>query len=145
VGNATHCRPRSGEWQEFCHFEAAPNAQNGFLSQTQDPLRAQTRDQGSEKSEDQSGSSATIDALPWKTLSHAGAFGNTYDDGILEFEEVDNVQVVYEETPEGRLSHSRYVALGVTLALALSDVQILDAPQLATSSRPPERRDRGRT
>jgi hypothetical protein len=55
------------------------------------------------KSKRESGSSATIDALPWKTLSHAGVFGNTYEDGILEFEEVDNVQVVYEETPEGRV------------------------------------------
>jgi len=51
-----------------------------------------------------SGSSATVNALPWKTLSHAGIFGNTDDDGILELEEVDNVQVVYEETAEGRVT-----------------------------------------
>ena len=51
-----------------------------------------------------SGSSATVDSLPWKTLSRATIFGNTDDDGILELEEVDNVQVVYEETPEGRVT-----------------------------------------
>lgn len=49
-------------------------------------------------------SPATIDALPWKTLSHAGILGNADDDGILELEEVDNVQVVYEETPQGRVA-----------------------------------------
>lgn len=37
--------------------------------------------------------------------------------------------------PKGELSRSRYIVLGATLALALSDVQILDAPQSATSSR----------
>lgn len=56
------------------------------------------------KARTHSGSSATISTLPWKTLSHAGNFGNADDDGILELEEVDNVQVVYEETPEGRIA-----------------------------------------
>ena len=55
------------------------------------------------KAKTSSGPLATVDALPWKTLSHAGAFGSG-DDGILELEEVDNVQVVYEETPEGRVA-----------------------------------------
>jgi len=54
-----------------------------------------------------SGSSATVDALPWKTLSHAGVSGNPGDDGVLELEEVDNVQVIYEETPEGRVATFR--------------------------------------
>lgn len=56
------------------------------------------------KAKTDSGSSATIDALPWRTLPHAGALGNTDDDGVLELEEVDNVQVVYEETPKGRVA-----------------------------------------
>lgn len=56
------------------------------------------------KARTDSRSSATIDALPWKTLSHAGVFGNVDDDGILELEEVDDVQVVYEETPGGRVA-----------------------------------------
>ena len=50
-----------------------------------------------------SGKLAIVDTLPWKSLSHTGVFGNA-DDGILEFEGVDNVQVVYEETPEGRIA-----------------------------------------
>lgn len=40
--------------------------------------------------------------------------------------------------PKGKLSRSRYVAISATLASASSDVQVLDAPQLATSPRPPE-------
>lgn len=55
------------------------------------------------KAKTSSGPLASVDALPWKTLSHAGVFGNA-DDGILELEEVDNVQVVYEETAEGRVA-----------------------------------------
>lgn len=50
-----------------------------------------------------SGPLAAVDALPWKRLSHPAVFGNA-DDGILELEEVDNVQVVYEETPRGRVA-----------------------------------------
>jgi ATP-dependent RNA helicase DDX24/MAK5 len=39
--------------------------------------------------------------LPWKTIGRPG-FGG--DDGILEFEEVDGVEVVYEETEGGRVA-----------------------------------------
>jgi ATP-dependent RNA helicase DDX24/MAK5 len=56
------------------------------------------------KAKTQSGSLATVDALPWQTLSHTGVQGSAYDDGILELEEVDNVQVVYEQTSEGRVA-----------------------------------------
>lgn len=83
------------------------------------------------------GSLATVDALPWKTLSHTGGFENT-DDGILELEEVDNIQVVYEETPEGKVAIFRVRCPRYGLALTLSDVQILDAPQIPASSRPSE-------
>jgi len=58
------------------------------------------------KSKAISGPFATVDALPWKTLSHTGGSGDT-DDGMLELEEVDNVQVVYEETPEGKVATFR--------------------------------------
>lgn len=50
-----------------------------------------------------SGPLVAVDALPWKRLSHPGVFGNA-DDTILELEEVDNVQVIYEETPKGRVA-----------------------------------------
>lgn len=74
------------------------------------PLKRKTRSElkltnkARKKAKTESGSLAVIDALPWRTLSHAGVFGNAYDDGILELEEVDNVQVVYDETPGGRLA-----------------------------------------
>jgi len=37
--------------------------------------------------------------------------------------------------PKGELPHSRCVVLGLILALTLSGIQMLDAPQIATSSR----------
>lgn len=40
--------------------------------------------------------------------------------------------------PKGKLPHSGCVVLDVRLALTLSDVQILDTPQIPTSSRLPE-------
>jgi ATP-dependent RNA helicase DDX24/MAK5 len=49
-------------------------------------------------------SSSTVDDLPWKSISHlptAGSFED--DDGILELEEVENVEVVYEDTEAGRV------------------------------------------
>ncbi|KAF9788333.1 ATP-dependent RNA helicase [Thelephora terrestris] len=80
------------------------------------------RTKARKKPKTESGSLAVVDALPWRTLSHAGVFGNAYDDGILELEEVDNVQVVYDETSGGRVA----------------TFKILDAPQITTSSRLPE-------
>jgi len=90
------------------------------------------------KAKTSSGSLATIDTLPWKTLSHAGDFGNSGDDGILELEEVDNVRVVYEESPEGRVATFRVRCLRYGAGAYQSAVQILDVPLMATSSRLPE-------
>jgi ATP-dependent RNA helicase DDX24/MAK5 len=48
---------------------------------------------------------AAVDRLPWKSVSHHRTAGELDDDdGILELEEVDNVQVVYQETTEGRVA-----------------------------------------
>ena len=85
-----------------------------------------------------SGPLATIDALPWKTLSHTGGFENNGDDGILELEQVDNVQVVYQETTEGRVATFRVRCSRYGAGAYPHDVQILDVPQMATSSRLPE-------
>ena len=71
------------------------------------------------------GSLATIDALPWRTLSHTG----TDDDGIFELEEVDNVQVVYEETPEGRVATFR-----VSCSRCDSGVCLMSCPDLRCTS-----------
>jgi len=106
VGNAAHCQPRSDERQELCNFatESAPNVKmaSSLKRKIHSELKHATK--ARKKAKTVSRSSATVDALPWKTLSHIGVFGSTDDDGILELEEVDNVQVVYEETPEGRVT-----------------------------------------
>ncbi|KAJ6588976.1 P-loop containing nucleoside triphosphate hydrolase protein [Mycena capillaripes] len=45
----------------------------------------------------------TADALPWKVVTRPVEAGMGGDDGILELEEVDDVEVVYEETEGGRV------------------------------------------
>ncbi|KAJ7029259.1 ATP-dependent RNA helicase [Mycena alexandri] len=45
----------------------------------------------------------TADALPWKVVSRPAEAGMGGDDGILELEEVDDVEVVYEDTEGGRV------------------------------------------
>jgi ATP-dependent RNA helicase DDX24/MAK5 len=42
--------------------------------------------------------------LPWKTISHAHETTGEGDDGILELEEVDDVEIVYENTESGRVA-----------------------------------------
>lgn len=43
------------------------------------------------------------DELPWKSVSRPSQTGLGGDDGILELEEVEGVEVVYEETDGGRV------------------------------------------
>jgi len=43
------------------------------------------------------------DDLPWKAVSRPVQTGLSGDDGILELEEVDGVEVVYENTSAGRV------------------------------------------
>ncbi|KAJ7512781.1 ATP-dependent RNA helicase [Mycena galericulata] len=45
----------------------------------------------------------TADALPWKIVARPIEAGVGGDDGILELEEVDDVEVVYEDTEGGRV------------------------------------------
>lgn len=42
--------------------------------------------------------------LPWKILQRPQVAGLNGDDGILELEEVEGVEVVYEETESGRVA-----------------------------------------
>ena len=44
------------------------------------------------------------DDLPWKTVKRPVVAGLDGDDGILELEEVEDVEVVYEETEGGRVA-----------------------------------------
>ncbi|KAJ6487917.1 ATP-dependent RNA helicase [Mycena sanguinolenta] len=46
----------------------------------------------------------TADALPWKVVKRPEETGMGGDDGILELEEVDDVEVVYEVTEAGRVA-----------------------------------------
>jgi ATP-dependent RNA helicase DDX24/MAK5 len=47
------------------------------------------------------------DDLPWKPVLRPTETGLGGDDGILELEEVENVEVVYEETDAGRVAKFR--------------------------------------
>jgi ATP-dependent RNA helicase DDX24/MAK5 len=46
----------------------------------------------------------TADDLPWKAVTRPQEAGLDGDDGILELEEVDGVEVVYEDTEGGRVA-----------------------------------------
>lgn len=46
----------------------------------------------------------SIDDLPWKSVSRPTATGFDGDDGILMLEEVEDVEVVYEETETGKVA-----------------------------------------
>jgi ATP-dependent RNA helicase DDX24/MAK5 len=45
----------------------------------------------------------TADGLPWKTVLRPSEAGFGGDDGILELEEVEGVEVIYEDTDGGRV------------------------------------------
>lgn len=45
----------------------------------------------------------SLDGLPWKAVRRPSETGLDGDDGILELEEVENVEVVYEDTEGGRV------------------------------------------
>lgn len=45
----------------------------------------------------------SLDGLPWKTVSRPSETGLGGDDGILDLEEVEDIEVVYEHTDAGRV------------------------------------------
>jgi ATP-dependent RNA helicase DDX24/MAK5 len=45
----------------------------------------------------------SLESLPWKSVSRPAETGLGGDDGILDLEEVDDVEVVYEQTDAGRV------------------------------------------
>lgn len=51
-----------------------------------------------------------IDGLNWKVVQRPSAAGIDEAGGMLMLEEVDNVEVYYEETPKGRVAKFRQVA-----------------------------------
>ncbi|VDC07946.1 unnamed protein product [Peniophora sp. CBMAI 1063] len=48
-------------------------------------------------------SHASLNDLPWKSVAKLPAAGADFDESILDLEEVENVEVVYEETAAGRI------------------------------------------
>ena len=46
----------------------------------------------------------SIDDLRWKAVSRSTAAGFEADDGILMLEEVEGVEVVYEDTTAGKIA-----------------------------------------
>jgi ATP-dependent RNA helicase DDX24/MAK5 len=45
-----------------------------------------------------------LEDLSWKPVVRTHTAGLDFDEGLLGLEEVDGVQVVYEETPSGRVA-----------------------------------------
>jgi ATP-dependent RNA helicase DDX24/MAK5 len=45
----------------------------------------------------------SLESLPWKSVSRPAETGLGGDDGILDLEEVDDVEVIYEQTDAGRM------------------------------------------
>lgn len=54
----------------------------------------------------------TVDGLPWKAVLRPQEAGLDGDDGILELEEVDGVEVVYEDTEGGRVARFNVIVTG---------------------------------
>ena len=73
---------------------------------------------------------SNLDDLPWKTLSRPMETGLSGDDGILELEEVEGVEVVYEETEKGRVTKFK-----VRTTLRLSNWVFEDIRRLSSENR----------
>jgi ATP-dependent RNA helicase DDX24/MAK5 len=46
----------------------------------------------------------SLEYLPWKPVVRTHTAGLDFDEGLLGLEEVDGVQVVYEQTANGRVA-----------------------------------------
>lgn len=47
---------------------------------------------------------ASLDDLPWKSVARSLETALDGDDGVLELQEVDGVEVAYEDTARGRVA-----------------------------------------
>ena len=57
--------------------------------------------------------SSNLEDLPWKSLARPMETGLDGDDGILELEEVEGVEIVYEDTGKGRVAKFKVRTLTV--------------------------------
>ena len=46
----------------------------------------------------------SLDELSWKPVTRTHAAGLDFDEGLLDLEEVDGVEVVYDQTANGRFA-----------------------------------------
>ncbi|KAG6837085.1 hypothetical protein H0H93_014977 [Arthromyces matolae] len=58
----------------------------------------------------------TLDELPWKTVQRPQEAGIGGDDGILELEEIEGVDVIYEDTEGGRVDGLQTFIFSATLS-----------------------------
>ncbi|KAJ7740008.1 ATP-dependent RNA helicase [Mycena maculata] len=75
----------------------------------------------------------TADALPWKVVARPVEAGMGGDDGILELEEVDDVEVVYEDTEGGRVVTFNVVGSEPTAEDPEQELITEDAPEMSPS------------
>jgi hypothetical protein len=54
---------------------------------------------------------ASAEALPWKAVARRTDVVDDADEGLLDLEEVEDVEVVYEETPAGRVARFKVSAI----------------------------------
>ncbi|KAG1877058.1 DEAD-domain-containing protein [Suillus tomentosus] len=76
----------------------------------------------------------SLDGLPWKAVRRPSETGLDGDDGILELEEVENVEVVYEDTEGGRVMKFNVLEPSKNTSKAtVSSVPEEDVPSSASS------------
>lgn len=76
-----------------------------------------------------------VDDLPWKTVSRPSETGLEGDDGILELEEVDGVEVIYENTEGGRVVKFSVSQVNIrNLAFFLCFYQLLHETSIESKS-----------
>ena len=71
---------------------------------TRPPLKRKAKPDIKSRKKSKVSTISLVDSLPWKSVSHLRTASSLEDnDGILGLEEVDNVQVIYEDTSDGRV------------------------------------------
>jgi hypothetical protein len=74
----------------------------------------------------------STDELPWKPVTRPSEAGMGGDDGILELDEVDDVEVIYEDTEHGRVVRFNVSTSVIAKHSVLNIVQVLNAGRKET-------------
>jgi ATP-dependent RNA helicase DDX24/MAK5 len=71
---------------------------------TRPPLKRKAKPNTKSRKKAKVSTASLVDSLPWKSVAHLRTASSLEDDDcILGLEEVDNVQVIYEDTSDGRV------------------------------------------